>query len=167
VTSAALSRLEKRIDSLEAGTSAFEDPTLVMLDALTDNELGVLEEYNSLQKCGYSESEIEKMMPDYSMVFDIAAKMKAMMSNLTDGELQILERYNSLCRRGHSESQIELMMGKAGYASLSDIAAKMKAPKAEESSQGEKPAKRKIKAQSVFIDHIDLYASDNEEPANE
>ena len=131
MTSAVLSRLEKRIDSLEAGTNSFDDPTLVMLDALTDNELGVLEEYNSLQKCGYGESEIEKMMPNYSMVFDIAAKMKAMTCNLTDSELQTLERYNGLCRRGYSESQIELMMGKAAYASLSDIAAKTKTPKAE------------------------------------
>ena len=117
MTSAALSRLEKRIDSLEAGTSAFEDPILVMLDALTDNELGVLEEYNSLQKCGYGESEIEKMMPNYSMVFDIAAKMKAM---------------------------------KVGGT-----------------RQEEKPAKRKIKAKRVVIDHNDLYAADNEEPADE
>ena len=90
-------------------------------------------------------------------VFDIAAKMKAMMSNLTDSELQILESYNGLCRRGYSEPEIELMMGKATYASLSDIAVKMKTPKAEEPSQEEKPAKRKRRAQSVVIDHAYLY----------
>ena len=148
MTSAVLSRLEKRIDSLEAGTNSFDDPTLVMLDALTDNELGVLEEYNSLQKCGYGESEIEKMMPNYSMVFDIAAKMKAMISNLTDGELQILERYDSLCRRGHSRPEIELKMGQAAYASLSRIAANMKTLKAREYGQEKKRASRRKRAGS-------------------
>ena len=75
-----LGSLEKRLSVLERPYHAdidLDELEVRAFEALTDNELGLLEEFYSLQQSGFSASEIESMMGEESYHAALAAVEKA------------------------------------------------------------------------------------------
>lgn len=75
-----LGSLERRLSALERPYSFdidFEGLEIQAFEALTDNELGLLEEFHSLRQSRFSTPEIESMMGDESYRAAIAGIEKA------------------------------------------------------------------------------------------
>lgn len=70
-----LAMLERRIESLESRVG--RDPLELAFDKLTDNELGVLEQYMQLAQAGFSAKEIEGKMSReaYELALEIVEKV--------------------------------------------------------------------------------------------
>ncbi len=65
-----LSSLEKRIEVLESAIPFGADPLQLIINNLSDNELGLLSEYRELHLAGFTVEEIRSMMGSES--FDLA-----------------------------------------------------------------------------------------------
>ena len=75
-----LGSLERRLSALESPYNSdidFEGLEIQAFEALTDNELGLLEEFHSLRQSRFSTPEIESMMGDESYRAAIAGIEKA------------------------------------------------------------------------------------------
>jgi len=82
-----LSNLERRVAVLErAQNMSGIDPLVLAMEKLTDNELGLIEEYMSLLQSGFSPNDIEAMMEhdSYQAVLDVIEKVDAEYGRLTE-----------------------------------------------------------------------------------
>ena len=71
-----LSSLEKRIEVLESAIPFGADPLQLIINNLSDNELGLLSEYRELHLAGFDTEEIRSMMGSESFEMAIAVMQK-------------------------------------------------------------------------------------------
>ena len=82
-----LNSLERRVSILERSQNmSGVDPFILAMEVLTDNELGLIEEYMSLLHSGFSPDDIEAMMEhdSYQAALDAIKKVDAEYKRLTE-----------------------------------------------------------------------------------
>lgn len=79
-----LKSLEQRVEVLERPTIGI-DPLELIFGQLSDNELGLIEEYRSLCKAGFAVEQAREMMGDesYQMAVDAMQKVDQELERLT------------------------------------------------------------------------------------
>ena len=71
-----LKSLEKRIETLETTIPFGADPLMIVLDSLSNNDLGLLSEYRELHAAGFDTEEVRDMMGSESYGLAIAVMQK-------------------------------------------------------------------------------------------
>jgi hypothetical protein len=71
-----LSSLEKRIEVLESAIPFGADPLQLIINNLSDNDLGLLSEYRELHLAGFTVEEIRGMMGSESFEMAVATMQK-------------------------------------------------------------------------------------------
>ena len=80
-----LSSLEKRIEVLESAIPFGADPLQLIINNLSDNELGLLSEYRELHLAGFDTEEIRSMMGNdsFEMALDVMKGVDSEIARLT------------------------------------------------------------------------------------
>ena len=80
-----LSSLEKRIEVLESAIPFGADPLQLIINNLSDNELGLLSEYRELHLAGFTVEEIRSMMGNdsFEMALDVMRGVDRDLERLT------------------------------------------------------------------------------------
>ena len=80
-----LSSLEKRIEVLESAIPFGADPLQLIINNLSDNELGLLSEYRELHLAGFDTEEIRSMMGNdsFEMALDVMRDVDRDLERLT------------------------------------------------------------------------------------
>ncbi len=71
-----LKSLEKRIETLETTIPFGADPLMIVLDSLSNNDLGLLSEYRELHAAGFDTEEVRDMMGSESFEMAVAVMQK-------------------------------------------------------------------------------------------
>jgi hypothetical protein len=79
-----LNSLEKRIEALEIPMAGI-DPLEIIINNLSDNDLGLLSEYRELHLAGFTEEEIRDMMGNdsFEMALDVMKGVDSEIARLT------------------------------------------------------------------------------------
>ena len=80
-----LKSLEKRIETLETTIPFGADPLMIVLDSLSNNDLGLLSEYRELHAAGFDTEEVRDMMgsESYGLAIAVMQKVNADLERLT------------------------------------------------------------------------------------
>ena len=80
-----LSSLEKRIEVLESAITFGADPLQLIINNLSDNDLGLLSEYRELHAAGFDTEEVRDMMgsESFEMALDVMRGVDSEISRLT------------------------------------------------------------------------------------
>ena len=80
-----LSSLEKRIEVLESAIPFGADPLQLIINNLSDNDLGLLSEYRELHLAGFTVEEIRSMMGNdsFEMALDVMRDVDRDLERLT------------------------------------------------------------------------------------
>jgi len=80
-----LKNLEKRIEVLESAIPFGTDPLQLIINNLSDNDLGLLSEYRELHAAGFDNEEVRDMMgsESFEMAIAVMQKVNADLERLT------------------------------------------------------------------------------------
>ena len=80
-----LSSLEKRIEVLESAIPFGADPLEIIINNLSDNDLGLLSEYRELHAAGFDTEEVRDMMGNdsFEMALDVMRGVDSEIARLT------------------------------------------------------------------------------------
>jgi hypothetical protein len=80
-----LSSLEKRIEVLESAIPFGADPLQLIINNLSDNDLGLLSEYRELHAAGFDTEEVRDMMGNdsFEMALDVMRGVDSEIARLT------------------------------------------------------------------------------------